>query len=350
MVRIIGITGTLGAGKGTIVDYLVSKKGFVHYSVRDYLSNELEKKGIEVNRDNLVNLGNELRAKYGSSYIVEELFKEAEKSGKDAVIESIRTVGEIEALRKKGNFDLFAVDAKPEVRFERITKRKSATDNVSFEKFLVDEEKEMESEDPNKQNLRKCISLANNQFINNGTFEDLEKEVEIVLKKIEENSTKQKYVRPKWDDYFLEISDTVAKRATCDRGRSGCVIVRDRQILVSGYVGSPVGLPHCDEVGHQFKKMIHEDGHITNHCVRTVHAEQNAICQAAKLGIALNGSTLYCRMTPCRTCAMLIINCGIKRVVCEKKYHAGAESEVMFKDAGVELVFKTEDLMQYKNQ
>ncbi|MGE0792888.1 MAG: cytidine/deoxycytidylate deaminase family protein [Candidatus Woesearchaeota archaeon] len=167
---------------------------------------------------------------------------------------------------------------------------------------------------------------------------------------MEENSTKQKYVRPKWDDYFLEISDTVAKRATCDRGRSGCVIVRDRQILVSGYVGSPVGLPHCDEVGHQFKKMIHEDGHITNHCVRTVHAEQNAICQAAKLGIALNGSTLYCRMTPCRTCAMLIINCGIKRVVCEKKYHAGAESEVMFKDAGVELVFKTEDLMQYKNQ
>ena len=130
---------------------------------------------------------------------------------------------------------------------------------------------------------------------------------------------KEKYVRPSWDEYFMEIANTVAKRATCDRGRSGCVIARGKQLLVTGYVGSPNGMPHCDEVGHQMKKTIHEDGSITNHCVRTVHAEQNAICQAAKLGIALEDSTLYCRMTPCRTCTMLIINCGIKRVVCEKR-------------------------------
>ncbi|MFO7722072.1 MAG: cytidine/deoxycytidylate deaminase family protein [Bacteroidales bacterium] len=158
------------------------------------------------------------------------------------------------------------------------------------------------------------------------------------------------YVRPTWDEYFMEIARTVAKRATCDRGRSGCVIARDRQLLVSGYVGSPVGLPHCDEVGHQFKKMTHEDGSVTQHCVRTVHAEQNAICQAAKLGIALNGATLYCKMTPCRTCAMLIINCGIKRVVCEYRYHAGAESEEMFRQAGLEISYVNEDVLQYKGQ
>lgn len=159
-----------------------------------------------------------------------------------------------------------------------------------------------------------------------------------------------KYVRPSWDEYFMEIAHTVSKRATCDRGRSGCVIVRDRQILVSGYVGSPIGMPHCDEVGHQMKQMIHEDGSITNHCVRTVHAEQNAICQAAKLGISLQNSTLYCRMTPCRVCAMLIINCGITRVVCEKKYHAGGESEEMFKMAGVTLEFFSDETMQYAKQ
>lgn len=159
-----------------------------------------------------------------------------------------------------------------------------------------------------------------------------------------------KYVRPSWDEYFMEIAHTVSKRATCDRGRSGCVIVRDRQILVSGYVGSPIGMPHCDEVGHQMKQMIHEDGSITNHCVRTVHAEQNAICQAAKLGISLLNSTLYCRMTPCRVCAMLIINCGITRVVCEKKYHAGGESEEMFKMAGVTLEFFSDETMQYAKQ
>ncbi|MDD4395451.1 MAG: cytidine/deoxycytidylate deaminase family protein [Bacteroidales bacterium] len=156
--------------------------------------------------------------------------------------------------------------------------------------------------------------------------------------------------RPSWDEYFMEIANAVSSRATCDRGKSGCVIVRDRQILVTGYVGSPKGLPHCDEVGHQMKKTVHEDGTTTEHCVRTVHAEQNAICQAAKLGIALQDSTLYCRMTPCRVCAMLIINCGITRVVCEKKYHAGAESEEMFQKAGVTLEFFSTDIMQYNKQ
>jgi dCMP deaminase len=158
------------------------------------------------------------------------------------------------------------------------------------------------------------------------------------------------YKRPSWDEYFMQIADTVASRATCDRGRSGCVIVRDRQILVTGYVGSPIGLPHCDQVGHQMKQVVHEDGKVTNHCVRTVHAEQNAICQAAKLGIALEGATLYCRMTPCRTCAMLIINCGITRVVCEKKYHAGTETEEMFKTAGLTLEFFNDEILQYEKQ
>lgn len=162
--------------------------------------------------------------------------------------------------------------------------------------------------------------------------------------------SEEKYIRPSWDEYFIELANAAAKRATCDRGRSGCVIVKDKQVLVTGYVGSPMGLPHCDEVGHQFKQTMHEDGSVTNHCVRTVHAEQNAICQAAKRGIALEGATLYCRMTPCRVCAMLIINCGIKRVVCEKKYHAGLESEEMFKQASIELVFFEEEVLHYEKQ
>ncbi len=162
--------------------------------------------------------------------------------------------------------------------------------------------------------------------------------------------SEEKYIRPTWDEYFIEVANTIAKRATCDRGRSGCVIARDKQILVTGYVGSPTGLPHCDEVGHLFKKVIHEDGKITNHCVRTVHAEQNAICQAAKMGISLNGATLYCRMTPCRTCAMLIINCGIKRVICERKYHAGIESEEMFKQADISIEFIYDEIQQYEKQ
>jgi len=158
------------------------------------------------------------------------------------------------------------------------------------------------------------------------------------------------YQRPSWDDYFLEVAHAIAKRATCDRGRSGCVIAKNKQLLVTGYVGAPAGLPHCDEAGHQMKKVVHENGRETSHCVRTVHAEQNAICQAAKLGVAIDGATLYCRMTPCRTCAMLIINCGIVRVVCERKYHAGAESEELFRQAGISLEYKYDEVLEYDNQ
>ena len=161
------------------------------------------------------------------------------------------------------------------------------------------------------------------------------------------NHNDSKYKRPSWDDYFMEVANSISKRATCDRGRSGCVIARDKQILVTGYVGSPTGFAHCDEVGHQIKRLTHENGEVTEHCMRTVHAEQNAICQAAKIGVSIAGATIYTRMTPCRTCAMLLINCGIKRVVCERKYHQGAESEEMFAAAGVELDYKFDEVQQY---
>ena len=165
---------------------------------------------------------------------------------------------------------------------------------------------------------------------------------------MDQNETK--YTRPSWDEYFMEVAKAVAKRATCDRGRSGCVIAKDRQILVTGYVGSPKGLPHCDEVGHQMKITTHEDGHQTQHCVRTAHAEQNAIVQAAKLGVAIDGAILYCKMTPCSVCAKMIINAGIKKIVCEKKYHAGGDSEEMFRQAGVELNYFDETVEKYDKQ
>lgn len=158
------------------------------------------------------------------------------------------------------------------------------------------------------------------------------------------------HARPTWDEYFMNIARTVAERATCDRGRSGCVIARDKQMLVTGYVGSPKGMPHCDEVGHQMKTIRHEDGSETKHCVRTTHAEQNAIAQAAKLGVAIADATLYCKMTPCTTCAKMIINAGIARIVCEKRYHAGSESEEMFKLAGIPIEFFDETVETYENQ
>ena len=338
----IGITGTLGAGKGTIVDYLIKNRGFIHYSVRSFITEEINRRGLPVNRDSMTMVGNDLRAQHSPSWIVEQLYEQAQASGKNCIIESVRTAGEVEALRGKPNFYLFAVDADTKVRYERAVLRGSETDHVSFETFVANEAREMDNNDPNKQNLR-YIEQADYCFQNDGTIEELNQQVEKVLSEI-------MYRRPTWDEYFMELANTASKRATCDRGRSGCVIVKDRQLLVTGYVGAPSGLPHCDEVGHLFRKTIEEDGRVTTHCVRTVHAEQNAICQAARRGISLDGATLYCRMTPCRTCAMLIINCGIKRVVCERKYHAGKESEELFAQAGVQIEFFYDEVQQYANQ
>lgn len=158
------------------------------------------------------------------------------------------------------------------------------------------------------------------------------------------------YVRPSWDEYFMEVMHALAKRATCDRGRTACVIVKDNQILCSGYVGSPPGLPHCDEVGHLMKAVTHDDGTTTNHCMRTIHAEQNAICQAAKRGISIEGATIYCKIAPCRTCAMLLIACGIKRVVAEYRYQVGGEGEEMMKKVGIEIKYIHDETMGYEKK
>ena len=157
--------------------------------------------------------------------------------------------------------------------------------------------------------------------------------------------------RPAWDEYFIQLSESVASRSTCDRGKNGCIIVKGRRILCTGYAGSPPGLPHCDDVGHLFKKIIHENGKESNHCMRTIHAEQNALIQAAKFGISVEESTLYCKMVPCRNCAMSIIGAGITRVVCGKRYHADTESLEMFKQSGIELlVINEEEEEDYDNK
>ena len=156
--------------------------------------------------------------------------------------------------------------------------------------------------------------------------------------------------RPSWDEYFISLVDEVAKRATCDRGMSGAIIVKDKRILCTGYVGTPPGFPHCNEVGHLLKKVIDEDGTERQHCVRTIHAEQNAISQAAKYGIPLDGTTLYCTMEPCRVCAMLIISVGIRKVVVKRRYHAGQETRDLFREAGIELVVMENKVQEYSDQ
>ncbi len=178
---IVGVTGTLGAGKGEIVSVLKTK-GFTHFSVRDFLTQELIKRSTEINRDNMTDLANELRRLHSPRYIIEQLYIQSVAKGGNAVIESVRTLGEVDFLKSQTkDFYLLAVDAPQKVRYERIVGRKSDLDKVSFEKFISDENREMTSSDPTKQNIAVCMTCADVLIINDGDLDGLHRQIEHFL-------------------------------------------------------------------------------------------------------------------------------------------------------------------------
>jgi dephospho-CoA kinase len=156
----------------------VEKKGFVHYSVRAFLMEETKKRNLPVNRDSMREVANDLRANHSPAYIVEQLFLQAQTKGKDAIIESIRAVGEVEALKDHPDFLLLAIDADQQLRYERAMSRGNETDHVSFQQFQEQEQAEMTSTDPSKQNIAACMAMANVTVYNDGDRASLYQQLE----------------------------------------------------------------------------------------------------------------------------------------------------------------------------
>ena len=179
---IIGITGTNSAGKGTVVGFL-KNKGFTHYSGRVFITEEIVRRGLPVNRINMNVVGNDLRKTYGPGYIAEQQLARAQAKGGDAIIESIRAVGEAEFLKSKGAF-IWGVDADRKTRYERAVLRGSETDRVSFEEFCAQEDKEMNQKEKYDMNVFGVMALADEIFLNNGTEAELFAQVEAALKKV----------------------------------------------------------------------------------------------------------------------------------------------------------------------
>ena len=136
-------------------------------------------------------------------------------------------------------------------------------------------------------------------------------------------------MRPEWDSYFLKIAYAVAERSTCDRANVGCVLVRDKRILTAGFNGSPSGQAHCDEAGH-----LLDNGH----CVRTIHAETNAIIQAALHGVSTRNCNCYVTHFPCINCTKVLINAGITRIVYSEGYRIDENALNFITKAGIDLV------------
>ena len=140
---------------------------------------------------------------------------------------------------------------------------------------------------------------------------------------------KLKNQRPSWDEYFLQISDLVSTRATCQRLKVGAILVKDRKIISTGYCGAPRKTPDCYETG-----CLMKDGH----CVRTIHAEMNAVVQAAYHGISTQDSTLYTNWLSCYNCSKTLINAGVKRIVYRRIYRPDPETRKLLRQAKIELV------------
>jgi dCMP deaminase len=138
-------------------------------------------------------------------------------------------------------------------------------------------------------------------------------------------------MRPDWDSYFLKIAYAVSERSTCDRAFVGCVLVLDKRILTTGFNGSPAGQPHCEEIGHLM---------VEGHCVRTIHAEMNAIIQAALHGVSTKGSICYVTHFPCINCTKALINAGITRLVYSTSYRQDENAVSFLKAANIEFFQK----------
>lgn len=326
---IIGLTGFNCGGK-TEVSNLLKEKGYKYYSCSDILREECDNRGLEKSRENLIKIGNELREKYGANILakrlLEKINKDRKNGQKDFVVDSIRNVKEVEELQKDKEFNLIGIDAPIEIRFERSRKRGRNDNAKTLEKFIAMENKE-KSENENAQQLDKVFDLADKVIENNSDLNTLKKRLDLTLKR-------KIIKRLSWDEYFLKIASVVAERATCLRHNIGAVIVKNKRILSTGYNGAVSGAIDCLKLGCIKNELGLESGIGAEIC-RAVHAEQNAIIQASLQGVSTEGATLYCTTIPCRMCAKMIVNAGIKEVITYSNY-AGARGSIEFlKKSGV---------------
>ncbi len=326
---IIGLTGTLASGKGTVADVL-KREGFVYLSLSDELREILKENSIELSRKNLQDWGNRMREENGPEYLAVRVTDKMRKMGcARFVVDGIRNPAEIEHLRKMRNFFLIAVDAPQETRFRRIRERAREDAPTAWEEFLRQDERDRGvGEASTGQGVERCMSKADYLIGNEGSVEKVSEKVHEIISEL------GKKARPlSWDEYFMTFARVAAQKSKDPSTKVGACIVDDEKRVVGlGYNGFP---KHCDD---DKLPMDREGPFLETKYAYVVHAEPNAILNSTK---NTKGCRIYVTLFPCNECAKLIIQAGIKEVVYEEDKYAGTEiveaSKRLFRSAGIKM-------------
>lgn len=326
---ILGVSGPYAAGKGELIAYLV-ERSFYPLSLSDVIRQELESLGLSETRERMIETGTRLRAERGEGVLAERLAAQM-LPDRNYVIDSVRHPAEVEALRRADSaFRLIWVDADEGLRLERIRTRARSGDPDSLESLRRLEGREQGGADPAGQQLAAVRERADFTVRNDGTLDELHREVQRVLERC------LFFERPSWDEYFMNIARQVASRSNCVKRKVGAVIAKDRRIISTGYNGTPRGTRNCNEGGCPRCNAFGKHGADLGECLCS-HGEENAITQAAYHGVSLRGGTVYTTFCPCLICTKMIINSGLVEVVYNAEYPLGDVSLALLREAGVKV-------------
>lgn len=326
---IIGLTGKNGSGKTEVSEYLKSR-GFEYHSLSDEIRDEISKRGLQITRDVLIEVGNELREKHGPGVLAERVLARLEDD-QNYVIDSIRNPQEVEVLRRRNNFTLLAVEAEQAIRFERSRKRGRESAPQTLKQFVEEEARELDSANPASQQLNATREKADIAIENDGTLKELHRRLDELISPL-----MSRFMRPSWDDYFMSIARVVATRSNCMKRKVAAIIVKDMRVVSTGYNGTPRGAKNCNEGGCPRCNGMAPSGTALDECL-CCHGEENAITQAAYHGTSLKGATLYTTFAPCLLCTKMIINSGIVEVVYNQDYPLNETALALIRECGVVL-------------